>query len=217
MALAFPYAIGSFADLIRMSSVRMRLADNQEISKGGGKIIVADMAAKFWEFDVTLINLEGAAMRQIHALITALDGAMNDFYLFDPRYEFPVADPDGSLLGSAAVQIATLNGNNKELTLKGLPSGYVLSPGDCLAFDFGSPSMRALHMIAAGGVANGAGVSSSIEVRPHILPGAAVNAAVTLVQASARVKIVPGTFDPGTGRQMMTGGMGFKCWQVTGY
>lgn len=215
MALTFPYAIASFADLIRMSSVRMTLVDEQQISKGGGgKIIVADLAPKFWSFDVTLITLEHPQARQVRALINALDGSMNDFYLYDPRYAFPVADPDGSLLGTSTVEINSLDGNNKELTLKGLPSGYVLSAGDMLHFDFGTPTKRALHEIAVGGTANVSGVTGSLEVRPHIRPGAAVNAAVTLIKASARVKIVPDSFDPGMGKGMMTSGMGFKCWQV---
>lgn len=217
MALSFPYSLAAFADVIRMSSVRMRLVDEQQVSKGGGgRIITADMAPKYWAFDVTLTVMENAPMRQIQALITALDGSMNDFYLYDPRYAYPVADPDGSLLGAASVQINSVDTNNKEMTLKGLPAGYVLSPGDCLHFDFGTPSKRALHMIVDGGTANGSGVTPAIEVRPHILPGATENAAVTLIKPSARVKIVPESFDPGTGRQIITQGMSFKCWQVTG-
>jgi hypothetical protein len=216
MALSFPYETSAFADLIRMTTVRMRLVPTQQVSRGAGSIIVADMAEPFWEFTCTLINQENKDSRRLHALINALDGSLNDFYLYDPRYAYPILDPDGTLLGASAVKINSLDANNKELTLKGLPPGYVLSAGDCLHFDFGSsPVNRALHMIAVGGTADEFGVSPSLEVRPHILPGAAVNADVTLIKASARVKIVPESLDEGTGRQMMTGGMGFKCWQVT--
>jgi hypothetical protein len=214
MPLSFPYSLASFADVLRMSTVRMRLVADQQISgMGGGKIIVADMSPKYWEFEVTLINMENALARRVQALIEALDESINDFYLYDPRAAYPLSDPTGAILGASTVQINTLNVNNKELTFKGLPSTFINSVGDFFAFDFGSPTKRALHRIVVGGTATG-GISPSLEVRPHILPGAAVNAAVTLIKAAARVKMIPGSFDPGTACQMMTTGMSFKCRQV---
>lgn len=214
MPLSFPYSVASFADVLRMSTVRMRLVADQQISgMGGGKIIVADLAPKHWEFEVTLINMENALARRVQALIEALDESMNDFYLYDPRAAYPLYDPTGAILGASAVKINSLNVNNKELTLNTLPSTYVLSAGDLLHFDFGSPSHRAFHRIVVGGAASG-GISPSLEVRPHIQPGAVVGASVTLIKPSARVKMIPGSFDPGTARQMMTTGMGFKARQV---
>jgi hypothetical protein len=215
MALSFPFAIGSFADQLRMTTVRWRLVADQQISGlGGGKIIVADLAPKYWEAEVSLINMENRDARRIQALIEALDEGMNDFYLYDPRCAFPITDPTGSIFGAATVQINTLNANNKELTLKGVPATRTLSAGDMFHLDFGSPAKRALHRIVVGATANGSGITPSLEVRPHILPGAAVDAAVTLIKPSARVKMIPGSFEPGTARQMMTTGLSFKARQV---
>lgn len=215
MALTFPYALATFADVIRMSSVKVRLVADQQISgMGGGKIIVADMSPKYYEFDVTLINMENALARRVQALVEALDESMNDFYLYDPRAMYPLSDPTGSILGAAAVKINSLNVNNKELTLNALTSTYVLSVGDFLHFDFGSPAHRAFHRIVGGGGAATGGVSPSLEVRPFIQPGAVVGASVTLIKPSARVKMIPGSFDPGTVRQMVTAGMSFKARQV---
>ena len=221
MLLIFSQSVGStiepgpLADILRMSSIQMRLVEDQQISGlGGGKVIVADLSPKYWEFEVSLINMENAEARKVQAVIEALDGGLRDFYLWDQRAAYPIADPKGSILGASTVQINSLNINNVEMTLKGLPSGYTLSPGDMLHFDFGMPVKRALHRIVVGGVASGAGISPSLVVRPHILPGAAEDAVVTLIRPSARVKMLPGSFNPGTARQMMTTGMGFKCRQV---
>lgn len=215
MALSFPFAVADFADVIRMSSVKMQLVANQQISGlGAGKIIVADLSPKYWEFEVALINMDNTYMSQVQALIEALDEGINDFYLYDPRRAYPAADWGGTRLGGATVQIASLAGNNKELTLKGLPNGYVLSTGDLFHFDFGTPTKRALHRIVVGGVVPSGGVSPTLEVRPHILPGAAVDAVVTLIKPSARCKMIPGSFDPGTARLMHTAGMGFKARQI---
>lgn len=203
-------------DLLRISTLRMRLVADQQVSGlGGGQILVADLAPKHWEFEITLINMEGKDVRKVQALIEALDEGMNSFFLYDPRAAYPITDAGGLVLGASEVKIASLDGSDSRfLSLKGLPAGYVLSIGDMLSFDFGTPSKRALHRIVAGGTADGTGVTPALEVRPHILPGAAVDAVVNLKKPSARVKIVPGTFDPGTARQMLTSGMGFKARQV---
>lgn len=215
MVLIHPYTVPTFADVIRMSSIKLRLAGDQQISgRGKGKIIVHDMGPKYWEADVTLINMENDLARHIQALIEALDESINDFYLYDPRAEFPVGDPGGLLFGPATPSIGSLNSNNKQLQILDLPAGYVLRPGTMFHFNFGDPSMRALHRIVDGGTANGSGALAGVEVRPHILPGAEVGAALKFIKPAARFKMIPGSFDPGTARQMMTTGMGFKCRQV---
>ncbi len=215
MALSFPLSVTSLADVIRMSSIRMKLIGDQQISgMGGGRIIVADLSPKYWEFEVTLINMENALARQVQSIIESLDEGLNDFYLYDPRAAYPIGDSDGTRLGGATVKIHSLETNNKELKLKGLPNGYVLSAGDLFHFDFGTPTKRALHRIVTGGVVPSGGVSPTLEVRPHIMAGAEADITVTLIKPAARVKIIPGSFDPGTARQMMTTGMGFKARQV---
>lgn len=203
-------------DVIRLSTVRLQLVGNQQVSgMGSGQIIVSDLAPKNWEFEVSLINMESRDARRVQAAIERLDEGMNSFFLSDPRAAYPVADYGGTILGASVVRInALVGGDARYLSLKGLPAGYVLSAGDMLHFDFGSPSKRALHRIVDGGVANGSGITPNLEVRPHIEPGAAVDAVVTLVRPAARVKIIPNSFDPGTARQMLTTGMGFRARQV---
>lgn len=206
---------GPLGDILRMSTIRTRLVDVQEISGlRSGQIVVADLAPKYWEFDISVITMDSDTARRVQAVIESLGGSIGSFYLGDPRAAYPAADRGGVMLGASTVQIASLNSNNYELTLKGLPPGYKLTPGDMLDFDYGSPSKRALHRIYYGGIADGSGVTPVLRVAPHIEPGAAVDAVVTLIQPSALVKMVPGSFDPGVGRQNITSGMGFKCRQV---
>jgi hypothetical protein len=216
MTISFPLPHSAFRNLVAMSSTKFRLVGQQEVSGlAGGQIYVADMAPKYWEIDVTFINMSNDDAGDIQAIIESLDEGLNDFYWYDPRWQYPLSDPDGSILGASAVKIADLRNNNKELKLKGLPAGYVISRRDFLSFDFGtSPTHRAFHRVAAGGVADGTGVTDWIEVRTFIRPGAAINADVTLKRASGQFKMIPGSFDPGTARQMMTTGMSFKARQV---
>lgn len=215
MTIQFPLSLAAFRNLVAITSTRLRLVGQQEVSGlAGGPIYVADLAPKYWEADVTFINLENAVARRIQGIIESLDESMNDFYWYDPRCEYPIADPSGSILAGSSPKIADLRNNNKELTIKSVPNAFTFSPGDFLAFDYGSsPVHRALHRVVGGAAVSG-GVSDWVEVRPFIRPGAAVNADVTLIRAAAQMKIIPGSFDPGTARQMMTTGMSFKCRQV---
>jgi hypothetical protein len=91
------------------------------------------------------------------------------------------------------VVIASINANRKALTLSGLPAGYVITMGDYLHVDYGTPSRRALLQASEGATANGSGVTGEFEVRPHLRPGIATALAVTLKKPAAKVKIVPGS------------------------
>ena len=82
--------------------------------------------------------------------------------------------------------------------MAGLPAWYVLTRGDYLAFDYGSPSRRALHKVVSLTVqASAGGVTPVFEVTPLIRPGALVGAVVTLVRASCKARIMPGSVSKG--------------------
>ena len=182
---------------------------------GAGEVLVADLGPKLWKGDVTLDKMRHEDAAEIQALIEALDGSINTFNLYDPRKKYPRADPRGVLLGSATPVISAVLSSNKEFSISGLPAGYVLSAGDFSAFNYGSnPLRRAFHRIVNTVVANASGVASSIEVRPHFRPGIVTGLQVTLIKPSARVKIVPESFNSGIGRGAMTDGMAFQVIQV---
>jgi len=101
------------------------------------------------------------------------------------------------------------------LRLSGLPGGFVLSPGDFLAFDYGiAPVGRALHRLQSGGVADGFGVSGWLWLTPHIEPGALTGAAVSLVRPACKAVIVPGSVDPGVTSGNLTTGAAFSFRQT---
>jgi len=110
--------------------------------------------------------------------------------------------------------INSVGANNKSLRLSGLPSGYVLTAGDYLSYDYGSsPTRRAFHRIVETVAADAAGLTPLFEVRPHLASGITTGLSVTLRKPAAKVFIVPETFDPGTARSMVTEGMQFEVMQ----
>ena len=215
MALTFPLSLNAFADRLRIQSVNWKLERYDELSGlGSGEVLAAQLAPPRMVGDVELVPMYHAAAAQVQALIESLDGAINSFYLYAPQRKYPQYDPTGAVLGAAAVTIHTVGGNNKSLRLQGLPSGYVLTLGDYLSFDYGSnPVRRAFHRIVETVTTPGTGISPTFEVRPHLRPGVEGGLSVVLVKPSAKVFIVPGSFNPGTASGVITEGMSFQVMQ----
>lgn len=215
MALADPLPLASFADLLPVASVKWKLREHQEISGlGSGQILVAELAPPLWTADVVLAAMRNEDAGKVQGLIESLDGGLRSFYLYAPQRIGPQSDPDGTLLSTSTVKIYSLDVNNKEMRLYGLPPGFVLSAGDFMSFDYGSnPTRRAFHRVLNTVTADGSGITPTFEVRPHLRSGVATDIVVTLVKASAKVMIVPGSFDPGTADPVVTTGMSFSAIQ----
>lgn len=195
MAPVFPLATDVFQDTINVAAAAFRLRDNQELSGlGSGQIIGADLAHPLWTADVRLFPAFSDDAVDIQAMVERLDGVLRTFYLYDPRTSHPRADPDGSILGAATPTIASLNVDNKAMAVGGLPAGYVLSRGDMLAFDYADPARRALHRIEEPVTADGAGLTTQFEVRPHLRTGVETGLLVSLIKPAARMIIVPGSY-----------------------
>lgn len=214
MTITFPMDPNEFAEHLLVRTVKWRLRRNDEISGlGSGQTLSAELGPALWTADVVLDWMRHDHADQVQAAIETLDGPFNSFYLCSPRRRFPQADPDGTLLGAATPTIHTLGGDNKSVRLAGVPAGYRLTRGDFLAFDYGAPSRRAFHRIVEDATADGAGITPSFEVRPHIRPGATTGLAVTLIKPAAKVFIVPDSFDAGVARRTITEGMSFQVMQ----
>lgn len=216
MVLAFPLAVATFQDKMSIGSVRWWMESFQEMSiTGGGESLVADLAPRMWKGDVTMSIMSTQKSAQIEALVESLDGSLQTFQLYDPRIAYPFADPTGAILGASTPVIASLDANNKVLNISGLPAGYILTGGDKLGFGYGTPTRRALHRIVSDVIANGAGLASGIEVRPHFRPGVVVTTPVIFVKPYCTVRMVPGSFQPGTGIPGgFVEGMSFQVQQV---
>jgi hypothetical protein len=121
------------------------------------------------------------------AALNSLDGVVNIFEAGDLRARFPRSNPTGTFTDSGTLN--SVNANNKALSLTGLPSGLVLSPGDYLSFSYGTS--RALHQVVEGATANLAGLTPEFEVRPHIRPGFTTGSAVKLKNPNGQFTLIP--------------------------
>lgn len=196
MAQTFPLPRASLADLIRWRGFSFQLDDNAVYTGlASGDVISQQMAPRKWRAIMQSAKYTKTESQQIQARFEFLDGSTERFELYNPLAKYPQYDPTGSILGAGNPVIASLNVNNKEMTISGLPAGYVLTIGDMISFGYGSsPTRRALHRIMTTVTANGSGVTPSFEVRPHIRTGAAVAAAVQLIKPYGLFILEPGSF-----------------------
>lgn len=192
MPLTFPLSLAAFADQLPMASFTPRQGLQQQLSsQGSGIDIPADLAPALREYDITLKPVPHRRAQQIMALIEALRGPLNSFYIYDLRYLYPAADPDGAILGSSVPQINSLNANNHALSLKSLPANYVITAGDFLAWDYGSdPARRAYFRSAETVTANSSGVTAEFELTGFVQPGSATGTTVTLIKPAMKAKLI---------------------------
>jgi len=216
-ALTFPLPLADFFAGLEISTMPFDLSESLVSSQtGGGEIITADNGPRLWQGSVSVAPNYHVPMRQVEALAQTLRQGGRSFFVTDTTAGYPASDPDGTTLGAATPAIASLDADNKRLTIDGLPAGYVLTRGDMLSFTYGSsPTRYALHQIVTSSVtADGAGLTPLFEVVPFIRPGAAVNAAVTLIQPYCKAVLVPGSYSGGTRDPAVTSGFSFSFRQT---
>lgn len=212
MALTYPLSLDVFWNWLPVRSAPFNLDPRQEISgQGSGRIIAAELASPLWRISVDVAELVLSEQAKAAALMEALDGAQKTFLATPKARPFPLEDRNGLILGAAAPVIDSVGADNKSLSIGGLPAGYQLRTGDFLSFVISG--RHHLHRLVEDGAANGAGVTAPIELRPHLRPGAAAGAAVTLVNPVAEMLVTPGSYEPGATRGAVLAGMTFNAVQ----
>jgi hypothetical protein len=198
MAITFPLGRPDFfTPLARVEAV-FELSEAMSVTEtGGGEILRADYGPRLWQGRVTVrANTYGTLDRLLaRAELLRQPGAA--FMVHPSHRAGPQADPEGSALGSASPTITALAANTREITLAGLPGGYVLTEGDMLSFTYlANPTRYALHRVMETRTATGGGGIAAIEVSPPVRPGAVWPRPLTLIRPFCKAVILPGSFEP---------------------
>jgi hypothetical protein len=144
VTLSFPLAFADLADLLPIAAVAWNEARQDATSAlGSGEWLTHELSSPLHEAEVRTARLPHSRAEQLRARLRALDGGAH-FYLSNPTMLYPQADPGGTILGSASVVIASIHAKRTALALSGLPAGYVITVGDYVHVDYGTPSRRAL-------------------------------------------------------------------------
>ncbi|MET4199060.1 hypothetical protein ABIA95_003060 [Bradyrhizobium sp. LA8.1] len=182
----------------------------QELSRLSiGTTIGKDLGPALWFGSYTTEELHNDTMVDYQAVLTSLDGVINAFEAWDLRRPAPRLYPGGSAAANGV--LATVNANNKALSLSGLNPGQVISRGDYLSFDY--TGGRALHQAMETVTANGAGVTAQFDVRPHLRAGWTLSTAVTLKAPRGMFTLMPKSVVP-TQTRGKFGRLAFQIGQV---
>lgn len=223
MAGNFPWAAADFFDLLPIQDVRFSAQPLiQANNLGGGDLITAEIAPTFWAGSVSLAPMRKRQAAGLEALLSRLERPGATFEAYKAHQIGPASDPLGAALAGVVPEIGELDpGDAHKVKLTGLASGFELAAGDFLAFDYdpGSGSRRAYHQITKGRThaqADGQVFTSGsfLHVTPEIRAGAAVGAAVQLVQPSLIAVLVPGSVQYGITVGNITSGISFDFRQT---
>lgn len=215
MPLTFPLPLATFWSRLPVDSIELDLGEALQLDEtGGGEQLTADLGVRLWRGSVTMGRLFYAEAAEVEVLLDTLRQAGRFFLANDVRRPAPLLDPSGAILGVATVTVSAIP-SARELTLAGLPVGYVLSPGDYLSFTYdGTKARRGFHRVVTGGTASGGGVLGPIEVVPPLRPGLATGTAVTLSNPAFKAVLEPGSAARGTSRRKITEGASFGFVQT---
>ena len=199
---------------IKVAAVEWSLSRDVSVTRlRDGSAIPIERGAALWQGKVTLAPAYHRNMAEVEARLAKLTGAGEFLLAYDPRHNGPRMDPGGVILGSATPTIHTLNSDNRQMRVTGLPASYVLSAGDWIGWQYGSnPTRYALHRLVTGATASLAGLTPLFEVTPRIRPGVATGAAVTLIRPPIKALIRDAAY--GQGVPLITHGPSFDIIQT---
>ena len=215
MSLTFPLTREAFLDKLPVQSVQMSCpAQNQITGLAGGEILGAEVAPALWQGSVSLAPMKARPAAELEALLAVLEVPGASFLAYRKNQHGPASDPVGTGLSGFSPLIKAVDEAGSQISLKGLPSWYVLNVGDMLSFNYGSsPARYAMHRIVKTAAVDGSGHSSYFTITPHLRPGAAVDAAVELIKPFFKAVLVPGSVNYGSTRNGTTSGLGFSFRQ----
>jgi len=204
----------TFFDCLPYASTSFSLSEPVQTARlGDGSIIKGSLGAALWRGEMRLHAAKHPNLAETEARLAKLMRPGQFFLAYDSRFNGPAADVGGVILGSSTPVIHTVAANNREMRVSGLPSGYVLTAGDYIGWQYGSPARYGLHRLVTGATASGAGLTPLFEVAPFIRPGVVVGStAVVLVRPP--IKAVLESSDYGSGAPRITQGASLRFIQT---
>ncbi|MDI7923409.1 hypothetical protein [Ferirhizobium litorale] len=209
MAITFPFDL--LDGFPGWSTEFDQLRREEQSRTAGGVTYVKDMGSPLWQAAYTTRSLRINELDNWRARLAILDGGQNTFKAYPLSRCYPVRYPNGSWptgedFDGHTATVGSLGSSGKELTIEGLPAGFVVSPGDMIRI-----GTRNLHQVVAGATADGSGTAALVEVRPHFWPGTSVADLVSVKKPYCLMTIVPGSISSGADLQTGRGTISFRA------
>lgn len=175
----------------------LSLIYRQEIApERGGQQNSSDLGPALWELTAQSRELKNSEYRDWLAQLHSLENGAKIFKGYDRTACFPLAYPNGGSSAATGTIFDIENSTLRRLRITGLSANQIISRGDFMSWNYDNGYI-ALHQAMETIVANGSGLTTMIEVRPHIRESADLEASPTptvrLRKPHANMHIVPGS------------------------
>lgn len=185
------YPLADIFETLKAQKVSFELSWGQEFTGlPNGLLVAKDLRPALWRLSATSKPMRHKDAMIVYAKLNSLYGIIKTFLASNPLAPYPYNDPTGSTVGSSAVKINAFSIASGTVQFKGLPASYALKAGDLFSFVYSSTKI-ALHQLVEDVTANGSGVTGSVEVRPALRSGVAIDNVVTLKKPYAEFRMVP--------------------------
>lgn len=215
MAKTFPLTVADFFGQLPITTFSPDLTEAMDVSRTrGGEVITADNGPRLWVSKITLRGGSYDEQERFRAMVNQLRMPGRSLLVPAMPRSAPLNDPKGLLLVGHTPKLFYVAGNNRDVTISGLPVGYKLTYGDCISFQYGSNPVRyAMHQIVSEGTANLEG-KLVVEVVDFIRPGYSIDSNVQLINPYFKAVLVPGSASMGTTGSQQTSGIEFQVIQT---
>ncbi|MCW5722445.1 MAG: hypothetical protein KIS86_15000 [Devosia sp.] len=166
MTLTYPLSL----PYSRFVSSRFRLVPIVARNRvGSGASFAREIAPAYWQADLRTVPHNETEFGRWMAFFDALRGGSKSCLLFDPHRCFPIRHSGFTGTGTLAA-ISSI----RQVSVSGLPGGFVLTAGDYIGFERGG--RYSLHRVVQDSTAIGGMVSVAIEppLPPHFVAGSLV-------------------------------------------
>jgi len=201
---------------LKPATTRFWLDEPLEMSRlANGTTLKSSLGEALWQGEAQLVPSRHHDAAATEARLAKLQRPGQFFLAYDTRFNDPMADPGGVILGAATPVLHTVATNNREVRVSGLPGGYVISAGDYLGWLYGSPSRYAVHRAVTGATASGGGLTPLFEMEPFVRPGFVTGTTgVVLIRPPIRAMLLDPQY--GSGVLKITQGASFRFIQTLG-
>jgi len=214
VSISYPISLADlFGSLAIVSAVMAPRDPRVGLQTRGGGGNDMNVGHALFEGQVTVRPYYTQENREVETRVNLLKDAGATFLVTDGRQVGPALDPDGSILGASSVTLTSIDAGKRMIDLSGLPSGYDLSIGDLLSFQFGS-GQYSLHQVARAATATGGGSISDLDIFPRVPQAAVSGVSVDLTNPTCKARMIPGGMTPATHLLVVSGGISFSWEQV---
>lgn len=200
MAISFPLSLASFFEGLRLTQQSFMLGEamSRTGETGAGELLTSGSGTRLWQGSLNIAPSPARDLEEVIADIDLLREPGASFLVGDMTHQTLRNDPTGAIADANPCVVVNASANEKELTIEGMPAGFVLAKGD----HFSVPHVdgtRSYYRCAQSATFDGGFTPPrvTIEVRPHLSAKVIAARPIEFHKPALKAVYVPNSFRGG--------------------